>query len=235
MKTGPVQATFMGAILGLAAGATADTVRMTSGPFTAGAGGEFTATVESGYGGETGPGGSFQTFCLERNAPINLGGGISGNANLFDFTLSAAAHSGGVGGGSPDPISAGTAYLFTMFRNGTLSNYSFNGTAAERRADADSLQIALWTLEDEYTGQPPANAQATAWLAEAAAAVANGSIWGDTIGDVRVLSLWQGGNDFQDMLTIIPLPPSVWMGLASLAGIGVLQIRRRARAMTPLA
>ena len=236
MKTGTIQMMFAGAILAAATVATADTVRMTAGPFTAGSGGEFTATILTGYGGETDGNGNFQTFCLESNRPINVGPGQSGNANVYDFQLNTAAHSGGAGGPNPDPISANTAYLYTMFRSGTLSNYAFSGTAEERKASAEAFQIALWTLEQEYgQGQPPVNAQATAWLAEAAAAVANAAIWGNTIRDVRVLTLTQNGQDFQDMLTIIPLPPSAWMGLASLAGVGVLQVRRRIRAMTTMA
>lgn len=235
MKT---RATLMFACATLAAAtvATADTVRTTASPFTAGNGGEFTAAILTGYGGETDGNGDFQTFCLESNRPINLGPGQSGNANVYNFQLNTSAFSGGAGGPNPDPISANTAYLYTMFRSGTLSNYAFAGTAAERQASARAFQVAIWTLEEEYgQGQPPVNAQAQAWLAEAAAAVANAAIWGNTIGDVRVLTLTQNGQDFQDMLTIIPLPPSAWMGLASLIGVGVLQVRRRMRAMTTLA
>ena len=231
MKTGLTQLMFAGAVFA-ASTTLADTIRIEEGQFrgTAG-GGEFKATVLDGS--STGLSGVFQTFCLEKNEPINTGSG-SGTANVYDFTLSTVATNGGSGGPSPDPLSFASAYLYTMFRNGTLSNYAFNGTTAERIASADALQVALWSLEEEFSGTP-SDPQAAAWVAEALAAVANASVWGQTLGDVRVMTLTQNGNNFQDMLTLIPLPPSAWMGLASLAGVGIMQARRRMRANATLA
>lgn len=227
MKTGLTQLMFAGAVFAATTATLADTVRIEAGPAhgTTG-GGEFQATILNGA--VSGLSGSFLTFCIEKNEPINIGAG-GGNANVYDFTISDSAHNGGAGGPNPDPISFATAYLFTQFTNGTLSNYAYNGTTQERIESANAFQYALWQLEEE---SGITNAQADAWVAEALAAVANASIWGETLGDVRVMTLTKNGNSFQDMLTLIPLPPSAWMGLASLAGVGVLQVRRRLRAMT---
>ena len=212
----------------------ADSIRVEGGPWQSGAGGEFKITTLSGFAGVTGRAsdtlgvGTFQSFCLERNALIATGPGGSGQANVYNFTMNSAAVTGGYGGGNPDPISAATAYLFTQFRDGLLAGYMFSGSNAQRQGSAEALQIAIWTLEDEYGGAggpAPVNAQASQWVAAAHAAVAG--TWGNTVGLVRALNLSQDGNGRQDVLTLIPLPPAAWMGLAGLVGVTVMKARRR--------
>ncbi len=104
-------------------------------------GGEFSADL-IGVGGSP----DFYTFCLEKNEGLAFG-------VTYDYTLSTAAMAGGLGGGNPDPISAGTSFLYQRFLNETLPGYSFaNTTPAERAARAASgrdLQNAIWGLEDE--------------------------------------------------------------------------------------
>lgn len=211
-------------------------LRVEGGSWQSGGGGEFKITALSGFAGLNGlpsdplGGDSFQSFCLERNRVLHLGPGSSGHANEYGFVMGTAAVAGGYGGGSPDPISAATAFLYTQFRMGTLSGYAFGGTNEERAASAESLQIAIWTLEDEYGGSTipaPANAQAEQWVADALAAAAGS--WGQTLGLVRVLVLSQNGTDSQDVLTMIPLPPAVWGGLAALGGIVAFRRGRRWR------
>src|SRR5687767_1781116 len=58
----------------------------------------------------------FQTFCVEMDEFINFN-------VTYHWKVSGAAEDGGVGGPSPDPISPKTAYLYTQFWKGTLSNY----------------------------------------------------------------------------------------------------------------
>lgn len=104
-------------------------------------GGEFGADI-LGKGGNP----DFYTFCLERNE------GLSFNT-AYNYTTSNAAEAGGVGGGNPDPISEGTAYLFERFSNGTLPGYSFAtgspAANAARAASGRTLQNAFWGLENE--------------------------------------------------------------------------------------
>jgi len=101
-----------------------------------GAAGEFTATGSSGVlAGET-----FNTFCIEVNEYV------AAVLATYNYTIDSAAYAGGVGGGSPDPISKGTAYLFSEFSDGTLPYYFGN-----RHDNARILQNAFWYLEDEIT------------------------------------------------------------------------------------
>lgn len=109
-------------------------------------GGEFNVDIV----GVNGPV-DFQTFCLEKNEGLKFG-------QVYDYTTSSSAELGGLGGGSPDPVSEGTSYLYSRFLNGSLAGYSFaNSNAAERAARAASgrlLQDAIWALEDEQPADP---------------------------------------------------------------------------------
>lgn len=150
--------------------------------------------------------------------------------------------------GGQDPLDARTAYLFYHFTKGDLSNYQYAGTAAQRGASADSLQNAIWKLEDENF-VTPLSAQTQAWITEATNAVAGGSWVG--LGTVRVAHMFYAKlnasgswvpdltHDAQDQLIVIPVPglpvpePTsifTWsaLGLGAL-GIGFLR-RRRATA-----
>jgi hypothetical protein len=104
-------------------------------------GGEFSADI-IGVGGNV----DFYTFCLERNEGLGFG-------KTYNYTTSNAAEAGGLGGGSPDPISEGTAWLYERFTKGTLAGYSYaTATAADllaRAASGRALQNAIWALEDE--------------------------------------------------------------------------------------
>src|SRR5687768_515798 len=93
----------------------------------------------------------FQTFCLEYNEFIELDG-------IYEARISGGSIFGGVAGGvdpdgggplpKTDPISIGTAYLYTLFATGALTGYDYtNGTG--RESSAVQLQKAIWFLEDE--------------------------------------------------------------------------------------
>lgn len=84
--------------------------------------------------------GGFQTFCLELNEYLS--------GQPFHAYLNTAAVAGGIGGGSPDPISMGTAWLYKKFAEGTLSGYDYT-PGPGRAASARALQEAIWYLEDE--------------------------------------------------------------------------------------
>ena len=195
--------------------AQADIIRLDSSPYSAGVGGEFTATPISGNVGLTGLASdlgseSFQTFCMEYDEHFRPG-------NIFTVVINTGAVGGDVPSGF-DPLDSRTAYLYTLFRTGALGAYSYAGGSREDTARA--LQRAIWYIEDENGG---AN---NAFVALADAAVAVGGEWyGRGIGDVRVMNLYnEDGSRAQDQLTLIPAPSALALvGAAGLAG------RRRRR------
>ncbi len=169
-------------------------------------------------------GGLFQTFCLETNESLSF-------STALDWSVASYANAGGFSGGPNDPLDARTAYLYSHFWNGTLSDYDYT-TGTGRTASATALQLAIWRLEGEIqpgslTTAYAGNVQAQAWVAEATSAFNDGS-W-TTIGNVRVLNLTENGANRQSLLVMVPLPPAAWLGLALLGGIGATQLVRRRR------
>ncbi len=108
----------------------------------------------------------FRTFCLERQEYFVPGQEFKVGA------ISENAVNGGVGA-QGDRIDTQTAYLYTKFRNQTLSGYDYTPNSAEHIRDADSLQKAIWYFEGEIA-LPTDDAQAMAWINEANAEVAAG-------------------------------------------------------------
>lgn len=142
-------------------GADTVTVRRLTGYAGANGGGEFNVTASnpllfcgvysrSTYitsGGITG----FESFCLEEKEAI-------GGGTVYNYTLSQAAKLGGAtpaqrgrlpGDNTPsDPLSLGSAWLYTQFSAGTLPGYDYT-PGAGRIASATDFQKALWALENE--------------------------------------------------------------------------------------
>ena len=210
-------------------------------------GGEFRATGMSVLNGSSG---SFLTFCVEFPEHIALGG-------VYYVDVDTKAQNGGAGvsgyggydvngvAGSYDPLSKGTAWLYTQFSNNTLDTahgvaYNFAPTAA----NGNSLQLAIWNLEDELTGSAT-NSSSTLYafnhdaVAQNWASVAKtqGALWSD-VGRVRILNLYDTrsgtpGNytfsgNHQDQLYIVPIPePETYAML--LAGLGLLGFAARRR------
>lgn len=232
-------------------GALADPTAITLGNGYGSLAGEFKAKVVSGtntpYQGSSvlyGTGTSFITFCLEKTEYFNSYdtqtlyvkgapniGALNGGAGR------AAMYTGDVAGTGTstngfDPISSKTAYLYTQFSKGTLSNYDY-GNATLRVADADALQNAFWYLENELgsTTFNSLSTQTKAWINEATTAIANNQWSG--IGNVRVLNLYKDQNftqisqDQLYMTTPVPEPETYAMMLAGLGLIGVIARRRR--------
>jgi len=78
---------------------------------------------------------TFNTFCVEMNQYINVG-------NTYSYLISNESD-GGVNG--PSPVTLGTAWLYSSFRNGNLSGYV--GTYDQQT----SLQNTFWYLQGEIT------------------------------------------------------------------------------------
>ncbi len=167
--------------------------------------------------------GNFLTFCVEKNEYI-------GNGQTYNVEFNTAALNGGKGGGSPDYLSAQTAFLYTAFIKGTLDDKLsvFNGSnfVYEGASSGAAIQQAIWYLENENGS---VGGMAADLVDMANAAVGVGGDWdGQGIGSVRVMNLYDSNGGFaQDQLVLIPLPVPALMGLAGLVGIGLVSRRRR--------
>jgi hypothetical protein len=209
-----------------------DTVKVdrVAGTFT-GEGGEFklsnvTGSLAGGFVGGAAAldGSSFQSYCIETDEFINPG-------STYDYVVNTQAMLGGANTNSGDPISPATAYLFTGFTLGTLTTPYNYTVGAGRAADARSMQLAFWLLEDEFAvGDGSSRATEYAGNAKAQSFVteATGAGWTD-IGNVRVLNLTASGAVKQDMLVMVPLPAAVWAGGSLLGCMGVAGRFRRRR------
>jgi hypothetical protein len=147
---------------------------------------------------------SFRSFCLELNETLTFGA-------VYDVVVSNEAVKGGVGGGSPDPLSKVTAYLFATWQNDIA-----NGAA---------LQLAIWFSENEIDS---ISGDALTLYNAAVAATAGDSeaYW---LSKVKVANLLDGNTHKQSLLTRVPEPGSVavWGFIASVFGGGMYLRRRR--------
>jgi hypothetical protein len=163
----------------------------------------------------------FQTFCIEYNEEFSPG-------TTYNVTISEKA----MWGSQPpppfpggDPISIGTAWLYSQFAAGTLSGYNYNyGNSGlnNRTASAGALQQAIWWLEGEANGVN--NSFVTA--AETALGLNDTTIKGDANGafNVRALNLGDPGT-VQDQLVIVPEPTTVVAGALLLLPFGMSTLR----------
>ncbi len=81
--------------------------------------------------------GGFETFCIEYNEHFSPG-------SSYTYQVSPNAIS------TPsDPVSVGTAYLYSMFAQGSLSGYNYSSTTS-----AGNLQNTFWFLEGDQPSMP---------------------------------------------------------------------------------
>jgi hypothetical protein len=157
----------------------------------------------------------FITFCLETNEFISFGSTFIVGA-ITDAAV--AGGSGGPGGGS-DPLDPRTAYLYTMFTNGTLPD--FTGSVQ----DANDLQAAIWFIEQEVAPYGVTNH----FVDQANAAIALGGAWfGLGLGDVNAINLTTvAGGPAQDLLTRTPVPEPSMMLLFGSGMLGLAFVARK--------
>jgi hypothetical protein len=165
----------------------------------------------------------FQSFCLEVLEPIDT------DNKTYQVVVNTEAIEGGdlwpgedPGPGWGDLLSPETAYLYTEFRAGTLDGYDFTpGTARENSARA--LQAAIWYLEAEQGYQ---DFEALSDAAQGFVQAARDAEW-TTIGNVRVLNLFDGKLHAQDMLALVTVPAPGAILLGGLGACLVGWVRRR--------
>ncbi|SEM09807.1 VPLPA-CTERM protein sorting domain-containing protein [Syntrophus gentianae] len=215
------------------------------GPYQSGQGGEFTLQADnalqsilSGYisgttadikqqnplSSETQQG-TFQSFCLEKDEYLYTGA-------TYAVTISNSANGGGKNTNSGDPISLGTAYLYSNFAKGTLSGYNYS-YESQRETSAAALQHAIWYLENEETY---ADAGGTSNIFLNAVISQFGSLENaddDSNGayGIKVANLWVPGHEGdlayarQDQLVATPIPAAAWLLASGL--VGLIAVRRR--------
>ena len=164
--------------------ATGSEIVVQPGPGTTG-GGEFTIVVDDIN--------SFITFCLQRTEYITFTDAFNVDA-ISTYALSDPASLGGDSNGR-DYLSAHTAFLYTRFREGTLSGYNYSGT--DRWSSADLLQSAIWMFEEEL---PMIQSNPFVLLANSSIVL---SEW-EGLGNVRVMNLSLNGVEAQDLLVLLP-------------------------------
>ena len=136
---------------------------------------------------------SFVSFCLQRTEYINFVNEFHVD-NISTYAISDPVSLGGDAVGR-DYLSSQTAFLYTQFREGTLTGYNYAGP--DRWKSANYLQNAIWMFEQELAMN---NSNPFVVLANDAV---NKGIWAG-LGDVRVLNLSLRGVESQDQLMLVP-------------------------------
>ena len=185
---------------------------------------------------------SFQTFCLEADEhaanPMRIWVSESSvnetNGAAGAYGSGSHAWGGGTNTNKGDNLDPFTAWLYTQFATGNLTDYAYSGTNSyglNRAQTAAALQWLIWTTENEtggyVNGIAPTGNQVD--LINDWNALYNESGW-TGIGYVRVLqNSTRGGCAAQDFLylTPVPIPGAVILGMLGLAVAG-LKLRKYA-------
>jgi VPDSG-CTERM motif len=158
--------------------------------------------------------GTFNSFCMEEDEYITVGG-------TYFYNTSNIVQLGGNNTDAGDPISRGTAWLFSQFAAGTLTGYGHTA------ADQTSLQDAFWMLEDEIAWNA-----ANPWIVLAQNAI-DGTLKADANGayGVYAMNLW-ANSDFtgaqQSMLGVPDGGATLMLLGGALMGLGALRRKFRA-------
>lgn len=184
--------------------------------YGSGPGGAFDVTVLSGLGQLNS--GNFLTFCIEKNEYITVPG------SPYDVDLGPSSVKGGLGGPQPDPISIGTAWLYSQFRKGTLANYTYGNNTS-----ANQLQDAIWWLEGEMADPGAGNVFRQDILAKygANATLDSGGAFGVVVMNLFNGPANSGAPDYlnQSLLAVVPEPSTVIAGVLLLLPFGASAVR----------
>ena len=180
---------------------------------------------------------NFQTFCVETGEFFYPG-------STYNITISHEVVYDGGQFPNGEPITVGTAWLYSQFAAGILSGYDYaNGSG--RTVSAGDLQQAIWYLQGEETSLVNGGADGTAFY-NAAVSALGGTINNAANGayGVVALNLWvpnpdsSNGAAAQDQLmvvpelTAVPEPGAVSFGLLLLLPFGAYQVRALFRRQT---
>jgi len=186
-----------------------------------------TITVAKAYGNDNGGGairastsnlGTFDTFCLNSGIPIQAG-------VVYNFITGPSAIPGApstVALPVPNPVSIGTAWLFSQFAHNAV------GFQQGSAAIANGIQAAIWFLEGDVYGVDNAFVQA----ARTALGYNNTQLMGDANGayGVFAINVYDSNGSStspnkQPLLGIIPEPSTVIAGALLLLPFGVSTVR----------
>jgi len=145
---------------------------------------------------------NFQTFCVETGEFFNPG-------TTYNVTISDEVLNDGGQFPNGEPITIGTAWLYSQFAAGTLSGYDYSDSG--RTASAGGLQQAIWHLQGEEPSLVDGGADGTAFY-NAAVSALGGTINNAANGayGVVALNLWvpnpddSNGAGAQDQLMVVP-------------------------------
>lgn len=171
----------------------------------------------------------FISFCVETTETIQLN-------KWYDADLNTETRN------TNRPLQAETAYLYSQFIKGTLSEYRyFDSDASDggKAASARALQEMIWYYQDPagfaarygtdafdaggyFMGTSAYKALARNWYAEIPQGIAQG---GNDLTNVRIINIWEDGSGRQDTLAMIPLPAALWLGGVGLSIAGVVVVR----------
>jgi len=166
---------------------------------------------------------NFQTLCVETTVYFTPGDTydvIISNSILPDDQFP-----------SGEPITLGTAWLYSQFAAGTLTGYDYT-EGSGRIATAGDLQQAIWYLQGDVASLVNGSADGTAFYNEAATALGMANINSAANGAYGVVCLnLRDGND-QDQLMVVPEPGVVSFGLLLLLPLGLKKARASFRKQT---
>ena len=172
---------------------------------------------------------NFQTFCVETGEFFYPG-------TTYNVSISDEVRYDGGQFPAGEPITLGTAWLYSQFAAGTLSGYDYLDSG--RTASAGNLQQAIWYLQGEETSLVNGGADGSAFYSAAVSAL-GGTINNTAVGayGVVVLNLWvpnpdgSNGAGAQDQLMVVPQlgtvpePGTMSLGLLVLLLFGAYKAR----------